>query len=181
MNPRGGIWGPQLERPRSCDAAPRAGSTPQVGGLPASLAPGGLNHQGAEPASQHGTRFHNHFCRHGLDVLPESRNQWSHGGTPATAAMLQPPASPRDGSWEIPGPVYPCASQAWHIPGMVQQDSPGALGFPFASRTRVGVSLAGSVQSPLMRISSALQSASSRPWLLSFFMVACGSQSGKEI
>lgn len=32
------------------------------------------------------------------------------------------------------------------------------------------------MQSPLMRISSALQSASSPPWLLSFFMVACGTR-----
>lgn len=95
--------------------------------------------------------------------------------------MLQPPASPQDGGWEIPGPVHPGASRARRIPGTAQQDSPGVLGFPFASRTRAGVSLAGSVQSPLMRISSALQSASSRPWLLSFFMAACGSQRGKEI
>lgn len=72
-------------------------------------------------------------------------------------------------SWDTPSPAHSTA----------QRDSPGALGFPLASR-RAGVSLAGSVQSPLRRISPALQSASSR-LRFSFFMVACGSISGEEI
>lgn len=73
------------------------------------------------------------------------------------------------GSWDTPSPAH----------GTAQRDSPGALGFPLASR-RAGVSLAGSVQSPLRRISPALQSASSR-LRFSFFMVACGSISREEI
>lgn len=61
-----------------------------VGGLPDSLVPGGLNHQGAEPVSQHGTHFYNRFRRHDLDVPPKSRNPVesqrdpSHGHDAAT-------------------------------------------------------------------------------------------------
>lgn len=65
--------------------------------------------------------------------------------------------------------------------GTAQGDSPWALGFPFCSKSRAGESEVGVVQSPLRRISSALQSASSPPWFLSFFMAACGNQGGEGI
>lgn len=76
------------------------------GGLPASLVPGELNQEGAEPASQHGTHFYNRFCRHDLDVPPKSRNPVESQRDPSHGHDA---AAPRQALGTAAGrPLAPC-------------------------------------------------------------------------